>query len=269
MQIIAENFGFFDSLIRQSKRILILVRKNPDVDTMAAALFLENVLDNFGKNIQIVAKGELPKFFKPHYHKVADRIETKKLIVSFNWHKVGVEKVGYKLDGEDFNFIITPINKSIEKDEVKIFHKGEEVDLIFTIGITSLNDLESPEGEYLENKEIVNIDKNPNNQLFGKLNFVDEDADSICGVTGALIEKSKIRPTTSAADLLLSGLRASTNDFNIVRDPKTFEVAAFCSKIKMDLISDQELPGQEHKEGPQVPKEWLSPKVYRSKQSAS
>ena len=267
MQVQAENFGFFDSLIRGSKRILILIKKNPDVDAMAAALFLENVLENFGKNIQIVARGELPGSFSEYHHKITDKFETRKLIVSFNWHKIGVEKVSYKLDGENFNFIITPRNKSVEKDEVRITHTGEEADLVFTVGLASLNELEVAEREYLDNKEIVNIDKSPDNQLFGKLNFVKEDADSISALVGSLIEKSNIRPTATSADILLVGLRSSTDDFNTVRDPTTFEVAAYCSKIKMDLVNEPASP--EFKEEPQVPRDWLAPKVFRSKQQTS
>jgi len=267
MQVQAENFGFFDSLIRGSKRILILIKKNPDVDAMAAALFLENGLENFGKNIQIVARGELPSSFSEYHHKITDKFETRQLIVSFNWHKIGVEKVSYKLDGENFNFIITPRNKSVEKDEVRIMHKGEEADLVFTVGLASLNELEAAEREYLDNKEIVNIDKSPDNQLFGKLNFVKEDADSVSALVGSLIEKSNIRPTATSADILLAGLRSSTDDFNTVRDPTTFEVAAYCSKIQMDLVNEP--ASTEFKEEPQVPRDWLSPKVFRSKQQTS
>ena len=267
MQVQAENFGFFDSLIRGSKRILILIKRNPDVDAMAAALFLENGLENFGKNIQIVARGELPSSFREYHHKITDKFETRQLIVSFNWHKIGVEKVSYKLDGENFNFIITPRNKSVEKDEVRIMHKGEEADLVFTIGLASLDELEAAEREYLDNKEVVNIDKSPDNQLFGKLNFVKEDADSISALVGSLIEKSNIRPTATSADILLAGLRSSTDDFNTVRDPTTFEVAAYCSKIQMDLVNEPALT--EFKEEPQVPRDWLAPKVFRSKQQTS
>jgi nanoRNase/pAp phosphatase (c-di-AMP/oligoRNAs hydrolase) len=269
MQIQAENYELFANLINHARSILILAEKKPGVDTLAAALFLEDTLTSRGRKVQIVSRNEIPKEFRHLSERIKNKIEPKKVVVSFNWHRNEIEKVGYNLDGEKFNFIVSPRNGSIKRDEINISYKGAEADLVITLGISSLSSLSSHEREHLLNKEIINIDNSAKNQLFGKLNFVSEDADSVCGVIGKLIEKNQLDSTPEAADYLLVGLKSTTENFNSVADPTTFEVAAFCARIKKGVISRQiNQKDTKNTKETLVPKDWLSPKVFRSKQAS-
>jgi len=265
MQVQAEDFALLANLIKQAKNILILCRQNPSADVLAAALFLEDTTGALGKNVQIVAKGNIPEGFGQIIKKINNKIEPKKLVVSFNWRKNDVEKVSYQLEGEYFNFIISPSGKKIPDNEIRISSRGSEADLVITLGTPSLSILEDFEREFVESKPVVNIDNNIENSAFGKLNFVNEGSDSICGIVANLVEKSQIPARAVAADLLLFGLRAATDNFNKVEDPITFEAAAFCAKLK----KRQKDQPSEKVEKPQVPREWLSPKVFRSNKEAS
>ncbi len=266
MQIQAENYELFANLINHSKSVLIFVGKNPKSDTLAAALFLENTLSGLGKKVQLIASGKIPDNFVQSSEKIKSRMEPKKLVVSFNWQKNKVDKVGYNLEGENFNFIIKPRKGAIKINEIKISQKGDEADLVIVLGLSLLGNLDEDEREYLDNKEIVNIDKGTDNQLFGKLNFVSEKADSVCTMVGKLIEENQFTSTPQAADYLLTGLRSATEGFNSVSDPATFEAAAFCAKIKNGEIGRQKK--QEYLKNTQVPKDWLSPKIFKSKQAS-
>ena len=266
MQIQAESYELFANLISHSKSILIFAGKNPKLDTLAAALFLEDTLSNLGKAVQLVASGKVADNFVQSSEKIKSKIEPKKLVVSFNWKKNKVDKVGYNLEGENFNFVVSPRKGSIKTNEIKISQKGEEADLVIVLGLSSLSNLDEYEREYLDNKEIVNIDKGIDNQLFGKLNFVNEATDSICSMVGKLIEENQFTSTPQAADYLLIGLRSATVGFNSVSDPATFEVAAFCSRIKNGEVNRQKK--QEFLKNTQIPKDWLSPKIFKSKQAS-
>jgi nanoRNase/pAp phosphatase (c-di-AMP/oligoRNAs hydrolase) len=272
MQVSGESSMLFNNLIESAKKILILVGKNPSVDNLAAAFSLEQSLSAFGKNVQIYASGEIPEVFNDFTAKITDKIEVKKLVVSFNWHKNEIEKVSYSLEGENFNFIINPKSRKIEPTDLKISYQGEEANLIIAVGIDFLARVSEIESEFFENKTIVNFDKNPNNQLFGRLNFVETGADSVCAIVTKILENSNINITIQAADILLLGLRSTTNNFETVTDPTTFEVAAFCLKIKKGEAREQKAKGSTSSEQPrlpegeEVPKEWLSPKILRSKQ---
>ncbi|OGY25487.1 MAG: hypothetical protein A2Z11_03605 [Candidatus Woykebacteria bacterium RBG_16_43_9] len=267
MQIQAENFRLFSNLINQSNEIMILVGKDGSTDALAAALYFENLLSSLIKNVQVVTKSQLPEGLGHLANKISKKIEPSKLIVSFNWHKNEIDKVSYQLDGEKFNFIVNPRTNKIPKEEVKIFHQGKEADLVITLGVPSLVGLDSYEREFIQNRTIVNIDNSSENQMFGRLNIVNEEADSICSLVVTLTEKNRLAPSPEAADLLLFGIRKVTNNFTEVRDSATFEAAAFCTKAKKGQINYQEKKQPDVKA--RVPSDWLSPKVFRSKHQAS
>lgn len=260
MQVRGENFAFLANLIKQAKKILILVGENPSVDSFAAALFLEDNFAALGKEARIVASGTLPEVFQGSSKKVVDKIPTRKLVISFDWKKVGVEKVSYNLEGDNFNFIITPANKKISPEEINISYRGGDEDLIFSLGIGSLGEV--VEGELFSGKPIVNIDKNEKNSLFGTLNFVSSGADSISALVGLIFEKTKLETKAESGKLLVLGIKAATNNFNSVSDPATFEAAAFSTRMQQ---GNPEKLFEEKEEEPSAPADWLSPKVFHSR----
>ena len=274
MQVSGENSALFNNLIESAKKILVLVGKDPSVDNLAAALSIEESLATLGKSVQFCATGKIPEVFQDFSAKITDKVEIKKLVVTFNWRKDGVEKVSYSLEGENFNFIISPKGRKIEPTDLKISYQGEEADLIISVGVTSLKEMSELGSDFLENKTIVNFDKNHDNQLFGRLNLVETEADSTCSIVAKIFENSKVNLTSQVADILLLGLRSATSNFETVADPTCFEVAAFCLKIKKGKVIERKakestsLEQQHLPEGKEVPKEWFSPKVLRSKQAS-
>ena len=97
MQIRPEDFAPLANLIKNSKKILIIAGTDPAVDVLAAGLCLEETFLAVGKNVQIFASGVIPEVLKNYSEKINNRLEVKKLVVSFNWRKNEVEKVSYKL----------------------------------------------------------------------------------------------------------------------------------------------------------------------------
>lgn len=267
MQIQAENYKLFSNTISQAKDILVLAGGDKSVDTQAGALYLQNLLFSLGKKAKIVIRGVLAESLIQHRDKISEKIEPAKLVVSFNWHKNAIDKVSYDLKGDRFNFIVTPRSRKINPDEVKIFNQGQEPDLVISLGISSLSSLQNEEKEFIKTKTIINIDNKPQNQLFGRLNFVNEDTDSICGLIAKLTEKNHLIPSVEAAEFLLLGIREATNNFSAVNDPATFEAAAFCAKAKKGQVVYSEQ--KQYRVKTHIPNEWLAPKIFRSKQQAS
>ena len=267
MKIQSDNYPFFTSLINESTNVLILVQENPNVDVLGAGLFLERTLTSLGKNVQIVVKGTVPEIYSNQVTNLGKKIEAKKLVIAFNWRETAVEKVGYDMDDETFNLIITPRGGEINQENIKISYRGKDADLVITLGIASLNKLSEYERDYLNRRPVVNIDKESGNQFFGRLNFVDDNIDSICAQVAKIAEKSGFHPSEEAVEFLFEGMRAATENFTSVVDPSTFEAAAYCTKIKKGLPGAEKLI--KYGEEPEVPREWLAPKVFRSNKQAS
>jgi len=266
MQITAENFRLFSKLIEQSNDVLILLDKDQSADSVAVALFFENFLSTKGKKMQIVAKSKLPENLSYLKDKITDKIEPPKLVVSFNWHETAVDKVTYDLEGENFNFIVTPKDKKIKPEDINFSYRGKEVDLVITLGLSNLSLLEEYEREYIQRKTLVNIDNSSENQMFGSVNIVDEAADALCAIIADVAEKSDLSLSTDQAEVLLSGLRQATANFTQVKNARTFEVAAYYTKVKKGELKNKMFTESKNT---QVPNDWLSPKVFRSNREAS
>ena len=265
MQVTAENFTLFGNLIKSVKSTLIFVGENPSVDSLAAALFLEENIAGQDKKVQIVAKGTIPEALREFSEKISDKASTKKLVVTFNWRELGIEKVSYNLEGENFNFIITPRNKRISADQVKISYEGQEEDLVITLGVSSRRSLEYF-SDVTETKPIINIDKAEKNELFGTLNFINPKADSISAVVASIFEKGSLATKSNTGDLLVLGIKAATDNFNNVSDPATFEAAAFCTRLKEKGHFEKTQEKEEPKKETDVPSDWLAPKVLHAKE---
>jgi nanoRNase/pAp phosphatase (c-di-AMP/oligoRNAs hydrolase) len=267
MQITAENFTLLANLIQTSKKILIFVGKNPSVDSLAAAIFLEENLSGENKSLEVIASGDIPENLKSFSEKISNKATTKKLVISFNWKELAVEKVSYNLEGENFNFIVTPRNRKIGGDEVKISYQGQEEDLIIVLGVSTLSELEYFSGSSSD-KPIINIGKSNKNELFGTLNFVNPQADSISAIVASIFDKGNLPvKLTASGDLLILGIRSATDNFNNVLDPATFEAAAFCARLKEGVEAGSNLkPEEELKKEANIPADWLAPKVLHSKE---
>ncbi|OGY24153.1 MAG: hypothetical protein A2172_01250 [Candidatus Woykebacteria bacterium RBG_13_40_15] len=267
MQITAENFTLLANLIQTSKKILIFVGENPSIDCLAAAIFLEENLSGENKSLEVVASGNIPDSFKSFSEKISNKASAKKLVISFNWKELAVEKVSYNLEGDNFNFIVTPRNRKISGEEVKISYQGQEEDLIIVLGVSALSELEYFSGSSSD-KPMINIDKSNKNELFGTLNFVNSQADSISAIVASIFEKANLPvKLATSGDLLILGIRSATNNFNNVLDPATFEAAAFGARLKERVEERDNLkPKEELKEETNIPADWLAPKVLHSKE---
>lgn len=252
MQIRAENFTLLNNVINQAKLIYILVGENPREDSLAAGLFLEENFTVMKKKVILVASGQTPENFRHLSAKIVKKIPVKKLVVSFNWRKNGVEKVSYNLEGENFNFIVIPKDKKINSEEISIYHSGDEPDLIITLGLSNL-----PQIENLEDKIIVNIDNKEKNQKFGSLNFVNPGTDSISAIVSYLVDKIGLPVKEKSEDFLMMGMRSATNNFNNVADPATFEAAAICTRFKekgsrTQITKDETLENTDNLQPPRI-----------------
>lgn len=231
MQVQVENFALFANVISQSKNVYILVGSSSNEDLLCAALFLEENLANLGKKVLIVASGRLPESLRLFEAKISKEVPPKKLIVSFNWKQNEVEKVAYNLEGDSFNFVITPRGKEINPSEVRIFPVGDEPDLIITLGIKSLSEISEIKSDILESKTIINIDKNEANEGFANLNFIYPHSDSVSAITASLFEKSGLPVKPVSVSIIMQGIKVATENFQRVKDPATFESAAFCTRL--------------------------------------
>ncbi len=260
MQVKSENFTLLGSIIDKANQAVILLGKDPDLDTLLAGIFLKENLLGAGKKVELVATGKLPSDDEEVAKKTTNKVPLKKLLISFNWKKNVVDKVSYNMEGDNFNFIINPKNKKIEIDDIRFSYQGADADLIVTLGEKATK-LEGLEEDFFENKTVINISKTDNGHETASLNFINPNADSICAMVCNVVEKSGIPVGGETIDYIFDGLKAATADFKNVKDPITFEAAAFCTAMK-EKSSSSITPAAEIESA-----QWQSTEVFKSKES--
>ncbi len=266
MEVKANTFQLKD-LINKSKKVLIFIGEEPLVDTVFSGLALNSLLKSFNKTSHLVSAGRLPDnvTLLAEAKEIAKDLESRKLIISFDYKKNPIDKVSYKIEGDKFNLIVKPKNKGLNLDEVQTSYVGGDYNLIIILGTQDLRGtkLYSVHTELFESLPTINIDINEANTRFGKLNIIDQKMESVSGLLSLLFNQSEIDLTEKCANLLLLGMREATQNFTKVNGARIFEAAAYAtkSKEKMNLEFTKSTDSDVKND---LPKDWLSPKVYRS-----
>jgi hypothetical protein len=284
----------FKNLLDQSNRALIAMGTNSTADTVAASLGLTRVLSKGDKNVTVVCSEELPVEAKKivGWEKIAKNLE-KNFVITLKSAVGNVEKVSYYTEGDNLNLVIHPRGEApkFAKDQIEYKTGGTNFDLIFVLGsrqLVNLGSLYTGEESLYAGAPIINIDTDPANDQFGKINFVEPTASSISEIVVSVLKTTGISVDKEAASTFLAGIDWATNDF---RSPQTsagaFEAAAFCLKSGgkrrgVAPVSSPQVPptpvetiqphivgalGEERKQELPTPAkpgaDWLKPKIYK------
>lgn len=252
-------------LIKKANKCLILLGNQPTADTVSAAFAWSELVSGFGRNVDIVSLGELPVEVASldKISTIKRRLDPTNLIISFNWAQSMIEKVSYSVEGEKFNLIITPTGKRLDPTAVEYSYRGADYNLVIALGVNNPDNLPNNmvDKAIFDNVATINLDNKIENTNFGKINVVDPECDSISGLTVEILKESNSPVSIRVADYLLFGIRAATNNFDSIKNPASFEQAAFCSRVKKEGA----IPGFENDKTNDEPSEdWFSPKVMRS-----
>src|SRR3989344_6719835 len=96
-------------VVQKGSSGVIVIPVNPSVDATASATALYLSLNKMGKSVTLACSN------KPNYNFTAvDKIQSQlsvsgdNLVISFPYAEGAVDKVDYKIQGENFNLIIAP-----------------------------------------------------------------------------------------------------------------------------------------------------------------
>ncbi len=267
MEINMPAFQFKD-LYSKAKKVLILIGA-PEAGAVYAALGLADLFKSQGSSAHLVSEVRLPASLGviSGSEEIKDKIETKSLIFSFDHQKNPIEKISYKIEGEKFNLIVKPRKGDFNLESVQTSFTGGDYNLIIILGAESLENLKvySSNKDLFESLPTIDIDVSSANTRYGKLNILNSEIASISALVAKVLEDAKIKLTEKAATLLISGIREETQNFTKVGSAAVFEAAAYATKTIEGKISEAEEGGRDStKESTSLPKDWLSPKVFRS-----
>lgn len=220
--------------IKKSETILICIGKNPNGDTLGSALGLCSILKKLGKKVDLVSPTAiLEKYsFLPSSNIITHKLEgARDYILSVNIEKEKLQQLRYAVQNEKLKIFITANTGNLGESDVTLESSKFRYDLTFVFGS---QDLENLGNIYDENPElfyetpVINIDHNPSNEYFGKINFVDVASSSTSEIVFNLISEldEKLFDEQIATNLL-AGIIYETGSFqNKNTTPKAFLAAA-------------------------------------------
>jgi len=222
-------------VLESSKDILILIRDNPRLDHVAAALGLYLSLKSTNKSVIIASPTPMRVEFNRlvGVDKVADKIGNRNLVISFPQEtKDSIEKVSYNMDDGGFNLVIQPKAgfPSLDSSKVTYSYTGAEAQLVFVIGAQKLEDLGmfyQDERRLFEQASVVNIDAVATNTRFGAINLIWTDFTSTSEVVTELIDRLGLPLDQDSATNLLAGMNEATQNFQRFN----LKATAFAAKL--------------------------------------
>lgn len=239
------------SLLEHSKEVLIALPGSPTFDMIASALSIYLGLSTRGIQVNVVCPDPMTVEFSHlvGVDKITANISSgngKNLVISFPYQEGSIEKVSYNIENDNFNLVIEPREgyPNVTQDVIRFSQSGGNTDLIITIGVsqlTNLNQLYHANTQVFE-KPILNIDNNSNNSMFGKVNLVDSNISSISELTLSLLSNLGITLNADITTNLLAGIVNRTNNFSSPQtQASTYEAAALCLRSgarKIDQPTD-------------------------------
>lgn len=285
------------SFLQEAKNVLILLRREPDLDSTAGALSLYLSLIQRGKQVTIVCPDKMTVSLSNLFavDKVTDELgrRGKNLVISFPYVEGSIEKVSYNIENNRFNLVIEPRGEGtnlLNKDNVEFSASGEgadNFDLIFTIGVSNSNDLgklQSVSQKLLAEKTVIAIDNKPQSSPFGTISLNNPGSATLSEVITLLLTRLNLPIDRDIAGNLLAGIKEKTDNFTKGTVADTFEAVAICMRKTVSTTYDktqQWVPHQSTQFTPQpqkstnaarmgpsnvkkAPPDWLKPKIFRS-----
>ncbi len=258
-------------LFEKAKNVLVVLGSDVNEDSGSLAASLVEIFSGYSKNVELLTREEIPLAARPlvKSEQVKTKVEPKSLVISFDWTKTALDKVSYNLEGDKFNLIIRSKSGKLDAKDASFSYKGSDWDLIVTVGIKDISELVNLgfEQDNFNRSASINFDKSEANTNFAKLNIVNPEAESLCGLAVSTFKDSGIKLPTRAAETMLFGIRAATNNFTSVSDPQIFEAAAYCKRSMIPGMVTENIEIKTEKNENQekdTPEAWLSPKIFRS-----
>lgn len=210
-----EIFNSLTQLIKEHNSILIMTHRNPDFDGMGSALGLQQIINSFKKESYIcINNSEKNSSLKKSY----DLIKENNLY--FNTVKKSYVE---KLINDDTLLIILDTHKKEMTEIPELIDKVKNIIVI---------------DHHIKSKDHINDIT---------LSYINSGLSSTVEFMANYIKYLNKQIDPLFATFMLVGLEIDTNNFRLKTTDKTYEAAAFLSKLGADNILKQELL-QENKE---------------------
>jgi len=247
------SLGQIKDLITEAKKIIVFGHKNPNLDSTASLLAFGQIFEKLEKDYMLVCQDGVPQeyLFLQGSSLIKDTLGSRNLVIGIKNGKELVEKVSYYTQGEDFNLVISPRNKSISAEQIIYSFTGLEADLLIvldTIRLNGLGPIYETFSQDFKDLPLINIDRHSQNDRYGKVNLIDSSYSSTAELVYKVAEEMEIDVEKDLATILLAGVYGGSHNFlSQTTSVKSFETSAKLVEKGADLSAIlSNMSGSEH-----------------------
>ncbi len=194
--------------IENHDNFIILAHKSIDLDAFGSALCMYQILETYGKNVQILMADKQKNI---SIQKSMRLLADKKVSVNY------ITKEEINFDNQKTLVIILDTNKQELLEYPEIIDKFSDCILI---------------DHHIESENTI-----PN----ALIKYIDNHVSSTAEILTEYLKSTSKTISQEIATILLAGLTVDTNNFNIKTTDKTYEAAAYLMKLGADNIEKQQL----------------------------
>lgn len=280
-------------LLRSEEEVLIFIKKDPDIDTMAAGTALYLALTKAGKKVSLLCPSSplVEHSNLVGIDKVTKQAQTngRDLTIVLPYQKGKIDKISYNIENDKIHLVVKAGSEGLgfeEKDITYLKTGGVSSGLVFMINVSSLVDLSGIfEEKDAQGKQIVSV-ANVDNSL-ASLNFTESLA-SVSELVAKILTEIGAPLDQDLAQNLLLGINVATDNFRSEQaSPLAFEMAgvlmrygarrdvetkekvteqrdkSFELKEDKQSLSSAEDKKEDEKKEEEPPLDWLTPKIYK------
>ena len=220
-------------ILDKAQSIAIVVSENATFDQLAAALGMYLGLLKLGKSASVLASSK-PKLGDNlvGIEKIKTSLDGANLVISFPYDEGSIEKVSYTEELGRLNIVIEPTDKQLKfsKEDVRFNSGGNNVDVVFTVGVSKLEDiggLYASQPTLFSSAIIINIGNGQEVSSYGKVNIVNPKLPTVSEIIVLVLKNLNVAMDRDIATNLYRGLQLTTDDFASDKvSALTFEAAA-------------------------------------------
>ena len=220
-------------LIKQAHNIVIVTGREPNNDQLSAAIATQRVLNKLQKQASIVITDSLPKssaLYDTQF--ISSELEgVRDFVISVAMHSVVVDKLKYNVEGDRLDVTVTPLNGNFNAKDVSFEQGPFKFDLVIVLGVAQIARLDKiveKNPTIFDGLHLINIDYHRINEMYGSINYIDQNSSSVCEMMVSLFESLEQGIVDeSIATALYTGITSATHNFTTAdTTAKSMTVAA-------------------------------------------
>lgn len=217
-----ESLTQITNLLTPTKETVVVIRPNPDADTLAGGLGLNMALKKIGRKSNLVCPGQIdPQAFSTIQfdpNQVLNFLPKNQLTFTIDYKQGSFSqgKITPSTEGFGLTLLPEPGQPPIEPLRIDSAIYISSPQAVFTVGIENPSHLGAfyqENMDFFNKTSLINVDYHSNNSNYGKANLIDPKSTSVCEMVTLMLYDLKFVLDEEIGQMLYNGLKTKTGNF--------------------------------------------------------